>query len=206
MAFLIYALPRSRTAWLSKFLSYKDWICQHEHAQYLRTIADIKDFFSYPRIGSVETGAAPGRSLLKCMFPELKEVVILRPVNEVIESLMKIDLSGIAVYDRELLEKGMRYCDRAIHKIAADSKVLTIHYHELNQRDTCIKIFEHCLPYEFDDEWWESLKDVNIQEDTRKMMEYRIKNRDRILTFKKNCKSELRRLYRLGLFSQEVRI
>ena len=56
--FLIYALPRSRTYWLSKFLSYGDWVCGHDQIRYFRTIDDIKGWLNLPATGSAETGIA----------------------------------------------------------------------------------------------------------------------------------------------------
>jgi hypothetical protein len=37
--YLIFALPRSRTAWLAHFLTYRDWTCLHEHAIQVEIIA-----------------------------------------------------------------------------------------------------------------------------------------------------------------------
>lgn len=199
--FIIYALPRSRTAWLANFLSYKEYKCHHEQAIFMRNMDNVKEFFSRPFIGSSETAAAPGRKLILSVVPNMKEVVILRPVNEVVDSMMNVDVGGVASYDREKLQKGMEYGDRILRKIAKDPNVLTISYADLDKQETCAAIFEHCLPYKFDKSWWESLKDKNIQADAKAVLGYYFKNRAPIEAFKKYCKSELRRLMRAGQIS-----
>jgi hypothetical protein len=196
--FIIYALPRSRTAWLSIFLSYKDWVCGHELAMHMRSMAQVKSVFSRPNTGTAETGAAYGRPLIKHVMPNIKEVIVLRPVEEVIESLMKIDLSGVGYYPPEALRKVIEYGDRVLRKIAQEKNVLTVNFADLERKETCAKIFEHCLPYPFDKVWWESLRRENIQIDSRELLRYRLANRPAIDAFKRHCKTELSRLCRVG--------
>ena len=57
--FIVYALPRSRTFWLSKFLSYGGWACDHDEAVRLRGLDDMQSSLDIPMRGSVETAAAP---------------------------------------------------------------------------------------------------------------------------------------------------
>ncbi len=195
--FIIYALPRSRTAWLAKFLSYGEWSCYHEQAIYMTCLDDVRALFECPNIGVSETAAAQGRFLIKHIVPDIKEVVVLRPVNEVVDAMMNLDVSEVATYNRILLQKGMEYSDRVLRKIAQDPNVLVVNYSDLNGAETCEKIFEHCLPYKFDMAWWESLKDKNIQADVKSVIRYYHKYRGTIEAFKKQCKSELFRLYRM---------
>lgn len=199
--FIVYALPRSRTAWLSKFLSYREWRCYHEQAIYMRSVDDIKEIFSCPNTGVAETAAAQGRYLIRHAAPNIREVVVFRPVEEVVDSMMKADVSGMVTYDRHLLKKGMSYSDRVLHKIAKDKNVLSINYHDMDNPEICARIFEHCLPYSFDKIWWESLKDKNIQADIKAILRYYYKYRESVELFKRLCKSELFRLRRMDLSS-----
>lgn len=196
--FIIYGLPRSRTSWLSMFLSYRDWSCHHERAMHMRSLADVQELFSTPRTGTVETGAPHGRCLLKWLVPNIKEVVILRPVEEVINSLMNIE--GVA-FDEKKLRKVISYSDRCLKKIAKDPDVLVIQYDELDKEETCARIFEFCLPYKFDEEarvWWESYKDLNIKLNFPLLVLYRKAHKDAMDSFKRLCKRELLRLVRMG--------
>ena len=196
--FIIYALPRSRTAWVSQFLSYRDWECYHESAMFMRSVDDVRAFFTSDKVGCSETAAAQGRHLIRAIAPDIKEVVILRPVDEVVDSLLSIDLSGVATYDKDILRRNMEYGDRELRKIAKDSNVLVIDYADLDKKEVCKLLFEHCLPYKFDNEWWESLKDKNIQVDVKACFMYYHKHREAIENFKRSCKDELRKLVKIG--------
>ena len=204
--FIVYALPRSRTAWLSKFLSYGDWTCHHEQAIYMRTMDDVRALLSRPDTGCVETAAAQGRYLIKHAFPDIREVVILRPVKEVVNSMLNTDVASIAAYDPDKLQKIMEYGDRILRKIAQDVNVLAINYSDLVFEEACADIFEHCLPYRFDKSWWKSLKFQNIQVDVKAVLQYYFDNREAVDGFKRHCKSELRRLHRAGEISAEMRM
>lgn len=197
--FIIYSLPRSRSSWLSMFLSYKDWTCHHEKAMYMRSMGDVKELLSAPNTGTAETGAPYGRCLIKWLFPDMKEVVVFRPVDEVVNSVLNVDLGGYFAFDKEKLQKLMIKGERCLRKIAKDPNVLVVNYHDLDKEETCAKIFEFCLPYRFDKEWWNYMKDKNIQVDLKALFLYRYQNKNSIDMFKSLCKRELLRLCRLGV-------
>jgi hypothetical protein len=203
--FIVYALPRSRTAWLSHFLSYKEWRCGHEQAVTMRRMQNVEAFFNRPNIGTVETAAAQGRHLIRHIVPDIKELVVLRPVDEVVDSLLASDISGVAVYDKVKLKRNMEYGVRELRKISNEPGVFTMDYQDLKKKEVCAKVFEHCLPYAFDETWWESFKDRNIQVDVKAALEYYFKHKIAVENFKKHCKSELRRLCRSGLVSNKIR-
>lgn len=197
--FIIYSLPRCRTAWLAEFLSYKDWKCWHEQALCMRNMEDVKVFFSAPNIGTVETAAFYGRHLIKHYIPNIKEIVILRPVDESVEAMMKCDTGGLATYDYNSLKKIFERGNRELQKMAEDKNVLAIDYSNLTKRETCVAIFEYCLPYAFDDAWWETLRRQNIQVNVESVLRYYYQNKDIVESFKRLCKSELRKLCRFGM-------
>lgn len=196
--FIIYALPRSRTAWLSAFLSYGDYICLHEQAIFTRSIDGIKDLFSRPCVGTVETAAAQAWKIIHHHVPNLKVVVIRRPVDQVINSVLNVDLQGSGRYDEIRLRKVMEYGDRMLRQIAEVPGVLSLNYDDIASEDACAAIFEHCLPYEFDREWWQWMCGRNIQANVPEVVRYYHANRADIEGFKSLCKRELRSLYRAG--------
>lgn len=196
--FIVFSLPRSRTAWLSAFLSYGDWLCFHEHAMFMRKIDDIAQFFGQPKMGSIETAAGPGWYLLRHYVPNIRMVVVRRPVADVVKSLMAVDVAGVATYDEQALHKVMSYGDRMLDKISSLPGVLTVDHADLDNEDTCKAIFEFCLPYKFDQEWWKLLKHENIQIDVKNMLRYYHGNRAAIDAFKSACWRELRRLRKSG--------
>lgn len=197
--FLVCALARSRTAWLSAFLSYGGWACGHERAITMRDIPDVLDYFAQPRIGTVETAAAFGWDVLRYHVPHLRTVVVRRPVDEVVAAMMAVDVSGVATYDEGLLRSTIMRANRALDRIAAQPGVLAVDFADLDHEDACRAVFEHCLPFEFDRAWWLSLKDQNIQIDTRAHLLYYYQNRDAVERFKRLCMAEMTRLARAGL-------
>lgn len=159
--FIIFALPRSRTAWLSHFLSYGDWMCGHEEARHMRSLDDVKAWFSQPNSGTIETAAAPWWRLIDTITPGAKVVVVRRPVSEVVDSLMAIP--GCQ-FDRATLERDMARLDRKLIQIAARYPgALSINFADLDREDVCADLFEHCLPYTHDSARWQALSLVNIQ-------------------------------------------
>jgi len=201
-AFILYALPRSRTRWLSEFLSYKDFHCCHEQAVTMRSLDDVRTFFGGPNIGTVETAAIYGRVLIKHIVPDIREVVILQDVDKAVDRMMKTDTGGIATYDKNIVYKTFLRADRLLRKAASDPNVLTVDYNDLDKEETCKTIFEHCLPYPFDREYWKVFKDWNIQINIKDFMLYYSCNKDKVEAFKAHCKSELRKLVRDGLIWQ----
>ncbi len=194
--FIVYALPRSRTAWLSAFLSYGGWSCFHEHASRLSSAAEIASFFSRPRTGSVETAAAPAWRLIRHFAPQIKVVVVRRSIDDVVDSL--IGATHDFTYDVEQLRRTMAYGDRMLDQISALPGTLTVDWDNLVDEATCSRIFTHCLPFEFDRDWWAEMRDRNIQIDIDAMLRDAAARRPEIDLMKRSCWSELRRLRRDG--------
>ncbi len=130
---------------------------------------DVKAWFTQECTGTAETAAAPWWRTLRHIAPDTKVVLIRRPVAEVVESL--IALPGVT-FDREKLETTIAYHDRKLDQIAARTDCLSVDYADLNTAETCRKVFEYCLPHDFDEAHWEAWKDQNVQCDMRAMMRY----------------------------------
>lgn len=200
--FIVYALPRSRTAWLAEFLSYKDWQCGHEQAIFLRSVDDIKRLFSLPNTGAVETAAAQAWRIIHHHVPNIKAVVVRRPIDDVMRSMVNIDLQGEAYYDVPRLRKVMEYGNRMLDEISEQPGVLTVDFDDLSTIQGCKAIFEHCLPYEFDRGWWEFMVDQNIQVDVLSVIRLYHENRPQIEGFKKHLWREMRHLAQTGHISK----
>jgi hypothetical protein len=198
--FIVYGLPRSRTYWLSKFLSYGDWTCHHEKAVTMRSLGDVGAFFARPCTGTAETGVSPGWRLLHHHVHNLRAVVIRRPVDEVLDAMLAVDVTGVAVYDVARLRRNLEYMDRALKDISRQPGVLTVDHSDLDRADVCAEIFTHCLPLEFSRDWWLAFKDNNLQTDVRSSLRYYFDHLPEIDKFKALCKSELARLVRSGAF------
>lgn len=199
--FIVYGLPRSRTFWLSHFLSYSDFQCYHEHCQFMRLIEDMKSALSMNNTGYSETAASPAWRLIQHYRPDIKTVVVRRPVEDVVNSLMNIDLTGVATFDPTLLVKSMCNLNRYLDQIEANVPgALSVRYEDLKTEETCARVFEHCLPYRFDPSWWREFNAINLQVNHRALMRFRFAHRPQIDAFKLAAKNELRRLANAGAF------
>lgn len=168
--FLVMALPRSRTAWLSKFLSYRPWVCGHDQLRYCRGLDDVKSWLMQPYIGSAETMAAPYWRLLPRYAPDCRVLVVRRPVKEVLESLIKAGESNI---DRPKLMSRLMYLDRKLDQVEARvPNTISINFDELADPDICRIVFEHCTGMEFDQRWWAYWNQINVQIDFDACMRY----------------------------------
>ena len=168
MSFVILALPRSRTTWLSKFLTYRTWSCGHEEIRHLRSMDDARAWFTQDCTGTAETLAAPWWRLIRKLSPDTKLVVVRRPVAEVVDSLMALPLA----FDREKLETSFARLDRKLDQIVARTGCMSVSYDGLNSKQTCRELFEYCLPYAFDEAHWRRWAKQNVQCDMRGLMRY----------------------------------
>lgn len=173
--FIIYALPRSRTVWLSKFLTYGRFHCYHDIVVNLHTVTDLRAFFAIPCTGTAETGMVDGWKLVKKLVPNAKIVVIKRPIEEVKSSLAKFGIN----WNDDLTRR-----DALLDEVSQEDGVLTVSFDDLNTEETCKKIFEHCLGISFDRDWWLTLKDANIQIDMAKRLKTLERNRGKIEALK----------------------
>lgn len=146
--FIVLALSRSRTFGLSKFLSYGNWHCGHDELQHCRSLDDVRSWFAQPDIGTVETAAAPFWRLLP---RDANIVTVRRPVEDVLDSVMR----AIPGSDMAAMDKLLRAADRKLDQIEARVLgVMRVEYRYLEHESVCARVFEHCLPYPHDHDWW----------------------------------------------------
>lgn len=162
--FIIYSLPRSRSKWLSTFLTYDKWFCGHDIVLDFPSLSGIQNFYKKPYNGSCETGMVDGYKAMLSLVPEAKLVVVKRPVIDVTSSLYQALHQNIEISQ---LYRRMEL----LREVANLPGVLSVDYKDLNSEATCKQIFEHCLEQPFDVTWWQGLKDKNIQINLKKRME-----------------------------------
>ncbi|HVX58075.1 MAG TPA: hypothetical protein VHA37_10240, partial [Candidatus Saccharimonadales bacterium] len=157
--FIIYALPRSRTFWLSKFLTCSKWVCGHDELRYARGFDDVHSWFAQPYIGTVETMAAPFWRLVHHYQPNIRTAVVHRPVDEVVDSLLRLGLGPA-----EQLRRRMVYLEHKLEQIERRVQdVLSLEYGELDTPEGCAKLYEHCTGETMAQEWWAGLASLNLQ-------------------------------------------
>lgn len=180
---------------MAAFLSYNEWRCGHEQAILLRSVSDIKYLFSLPYSGTVETASAQGWRIITHHAPHVKHAVVLRQIDDVMQSMLNIKMDGFS-YDAPRLRKIMEYGDRMLREVAAQPGVLTLNYSDLDTERGCRQLFEHCLPYRFELGWWKHMRDCNIQVNVPSVIRYYHEHRPEIETFKSDLWGELRHLRR----------
>lgn len=175
--FIVLALPRSRTFWLSKFLTYGDWNCGHDQILNLRSLQDVDSWFSQPNVGSVETAGSVWWRTIRDRFPGIKLVTIRRPVEQVVDSLLRLGIG----FEKESLTKAMVKFDRKLDQIEHRVPgVLSVKFDELEQESVCARIFEHCLPYRHDSDWWQGISRINLQINFPAMVKYYLAHKNQL--------------------------
>lgn len=168
-SFLVLALPRSRTAWLSQFLSYDGWHCGHDQLRYMRSLEDAKAWLSQPMTGSCETAAAPFWRIIAKLAPGIPVLTVRRPVPDVVGSLLRAGLDA----DPAVLTRRMLYIDRKIDQLEGRlPNVVKVSFDDLATAEGCAKAFGHCLGRPLDTDWWDALSGQNIQVDLAPIARY----------------------------------
>lgn len=129
---------------------------------------DVKAYFSLPKTGTVETAAAPYWRYIQTHQPDIKMVVVRRPVEEAVESAMRT-----GIFDRDLITKVMIKADKKLDQIEQRVEgIMSVRYDDLQHEHTCQAIFEHCLPYPHDRAWYEAMVPLNLQINLQQMVDY----------------------------------
>lgn len=180
--FVILSLPRSRSAWLARFLSYGGRKCGHDLATTVGSMMEFAGLFeSNGYDGTAETGAVVGWQAILRVIPGVRFVVVRRPIDEVYRSLSRFGLASSLLMDE------LRDRDAMLDEVARLPGVRSFSFDNLRGIDVCRDIFEHCLGIPFDWEWWEGLATENVQVDVPQRVQYLIDNADRIAELKRNA-------------------
>ena len=170
--FIIYALPRSRTTWLSKFLTYDKWTCQHDLCAEVGSVAEAVDFLKQPYTGTACSGLVEAWRPLRYKLPAAREVAVVRPIEEVKESLSKAGFP--AGVEPELMRRW-----EIMQELLLLKDIPVFQFKELERREVCATLFEYCLDVPLDNEWWGLFGRANIQTDTPQRLAYQVANRRR---------------------------
>jgi hypothetical protein len=166
--FIVYGLPRSRTFWLSLYLSAAGWSVGHDQARYVRTLDDVKSWLSMPWTGTVETAAAPWWRLVQHLRPDVRVVTIRRDPAEVVESLLRTGLS----FDLSTLERRIKRLDAKLDQIEARVPgCMSIRFEDLAREETCLALAGHVgVPHNH--ERWAAYDALNLQVDFPAIIRY----------------------------------
>lgn len=171
--FFILSLPRSRSYWLSQFLSYQGAKVGHDLSTLCGSVAELKARITAVA-GTCETGAVLGWKVLLEEFPGARMVVIQRSPFDVWNSLAAL---GLETDLQDLIHKWqlLRDCGKQTRAFS---------FSDLKSESACREIFEYCLQLEFDREWWLELRDRNLQVDLPSRIQQLITNSVKIAALK----------------------
>jgi hypothetical protein len=174
--FLILALPRSRTAWISKYLTYGDVHCGHEQLRYARSLGDIQSWLSIPMTGTCETAAMHHWRLARAICPSLRLVTVHRDPSEIARSLCALDTRGSAYFEPRETERVAKRLAQKLWQVAERTDATPIDYEALNSLDGLRLLWEAVMPYPFDEDWAIRLSSLNIQLSVPHLMKYFVAN------------------------------
>lgn len=160
--FVVLALPRSRTAWLAKFLAPGQLRCGHDLAIECESVHDFVSYFvdgDQPLAGTIETGSVEGFAALRALMPAAQFIVIRKSEHEVILSLAKLGISGHEVED-QVCARG-----RMLDAVSAEPGVITIRHSALASEACCAYLFQLCTGLTHDSARWQRLAGINVQID-----------------------------------------
>lgn len=159
MSFVVFSLPRSRSTWLSHFLSYRGRVVGHDVGigcespdEFMRAVGD----------GTCETGAAFAWRLIRDRDPKLRFAVIRRPAVIVAARLAELGLDG---QFEEMVAR-----ERHLAEISALPGTLTLDMEGLANESICRLLFEFCTGARHDRAWWQRFDRTRIETDLPKRL------------------------------------
>lgn len=157
--FVIFALPRSRTAWLSQWLHHASGgdPVGHDTAIEANSIDGwLETIYRHVR-GTCETGAVEAWPILRQAIPDCRIVTVHRDLADVVRSL---EAFGAIPPWRDLERR-----HAALRDLAEKPGVLSVAFADLVDPRVCATLEEHCLSMPFNWPVWHDMACRNVQLD-----------------------------------------
>jgi hypothetical protein len=138
----------------------------HDVAPLCKSVGNfIKAYTEEGMWGSIEQSGAIGWQVIRKELPDLKTIVVRRPLQEVYNSLVNL---GIQPHMSNLAE-----LNELLNVISAQPGVHSINSSALDSPMMCRWLFEYCLELEFDFDWWAHWAPLNVQINMDEVMKMR---------------------------------
>lgn len=151
--FVVWSLPRSRSAWLQYYLGGPGLV-GHDLALRARSPNAWLDLLWHGRTGSCETGTPDLWPLARIAMPTARFLTIRRGIGEVVESLARHGIVGV--------EKELERRSQVLDEIEA-AGAPSIPYKDLDDPSCCAWMFEYLTGLPFDFTWWQVASSQNVQ-------------------------------------------
>lgn len=175
--FFITGLPRSRTAWLSVFLSHGPSVCLHEaigSCDPQNVIYDLKAVLqsnAHPHrfTGDSDSALPIYWPHLNEAFPNARYVFVDRPFNEAFQSHLK----AFPCFDEAKVRFAFDCISHGIARMKDEAEdFITVNYDQLDEPHICNYIWQFCVPgVPFDFERSERLQTLRINQIHDKLIE-----------------------------------
>jgi hypothetical protein len=156
--FVVFALPRSRTAWLANYLNAGGkYPVGHDITIECNSTEDFFNSYSNGMRGTIETGSMMAWRLMKQRIPDLKILLVRRPLDEVKRSLLQF---GIKPASGELEAR-----EEILNFLETLPNVDSIEFRDLYITQCRRWVWETLLEEPWDSVWDAALAPINIQID-----------------------------------------
>lgn len=140
----------------------------------MRGLDDVKSWLAQPNTGTVETLAAPWWRLVVKYRPDVRVVVVRRPVEEVVASLMSMGLFS----DRDHVVATMRKLDAKLSQIEKRvPNAVSVAFKDLAKQNVCSALLEYCTGTKDAPGRWSEFDRANIQCSMPAMIRYAAANK-----------------------------
>lgn len=156
-SFMVVGLPRSRTAWLAKFLTYRKQVCVHEPSLHWADMADLGLWLA-KKEGASDSMLTWLAHDAKRLRVDLPIIVIRRNRSEVLESIKKLDYKTA-----DYLPWYLKRLDERLDRIEDELQCFATSFQSLHSPTVCGRIFRMCLGEKMPAGWWERWRDENVQ-------------------------------------------
>ncbi|MDE0913882.1 MAG: hypothetical protein OSB57_01740 [Planctomycetota bacterium] len=172
--FFITGYPRSRTTWISNWLTTDRSLCLHDATRFCHDIDDLVGVLrcaDVEHVGNCDSNLTLHLDRVRELFPDAPIVVIDRDVQEVEVSLRSagFDIPGLrgagagADADADAVGLVMDALRPAMEAAKLRDDVLTLPYESLAESSTCRRITDYCTPGLIFNEWrWRQLDEMRV--------------------------------------------
>lgn len=182
--FVIYSLPRSRSAWLAHWLSSQGLAVGHDLGIECKEVADFKRSFDLGLVGTCETGGMFAWRLVQRELPGVQFVTVRRPVGEVLGSLAAFGLTG------EALEAELFRREVWLDELEAQPGTLRLEFSQLGEEGPCRALLARLAPeVPWDHHSWVVAEVTNIQVDMSARLEQLRRNGNALARLKQEAEA-----------------
>src|ERR1700691_902749 len=122
------------------------------------------------------------------MPSDIKTLIIRRPVDQVVDSLMR---TGVK-FDEAVLWRNMRFLDAKLDQIECRVPgALSVAFDDLTKDEVRARVFEYCLPLNYDAVWDDAMNPVMIEINFPAMMRYYQANVEQLAKLARAAKQKI---------------